>query len=702
MISDSADHCIICNDEFCLSIESDCTGKHGRKFFGQSCYRKYLTGKIDDRAYGNLCCMYPSCREPLSAEFIQACVSSEKYEKYTTEKETVNKAVLLTAGSKYLKIRRFCQFSYETSLSAFRRTVTDSRRCPNCRFIIEKDGGCNHMTCQVCGHEFHWCCGQKYKNNNHLEVLCILVRFLLPTLAVLIPFLLFLWYLGLPILSTISSTLPSALPVGMVIRKFLCLCLYFIGFFFHYDFLAFDQYGKFDSTVLYLGFISWLIFEASNGFLDDISFGHFIKQSQLATHAFERLSARIVLDLVNSFQTSDYTIEFAEISYNVLWLGCCNVAENVQFIFCLIAHFCFRGMVRRLFNPKRTKYRNDQSYVEKEKFWISISKGAEFGYLMYTYINEGSGSSTVLSIAFSIVYVPIICFTALAIDESSPIRPKSRILNDLLNLRYREIIKDAPSLVLFALGVRISIVNFLPRNSVISALLSTYRSYASQHSFLSFINFLACSFLSFMKLSTSSFLSFMKLSCIFDSTQCGLSDIEIFNFYAVLIKYAILNGGFLFLSRSFGSGSRSLNSGEKVSLLFINVLCTLAEIDKAPVIATGAFKIYLCFFTAEFIWSHIDKYSAWWWWSIKKEIVSILFILFLIVCGSSEDMSSTIARELMYYRSIISSVFGLLQAILSLVFGLLQVFNQVQVPLVKILSLFGIGSISWYYFSYVV
>jgi len=31
---------------------------------------------------------------------------------------------------------------------------TSVKSCPNCRATIEKDDGCNHMTCR-CG--YHWC-----------------------------------------------------------------------------------------------------------------------------------------------------------------------------------------------------------------------------------------------------------------------------------------------------------------------------------------------------------------------------------------------------------------------------------------------------------------------------------------------------------------------------------------------------------------
>lgn len=39
---------------------------------------------------------------------------------------------------------------------------TGRKRCPSCRVMIEKNQGCQHMTCKKCTHQFYWCCGGDY------------------------------------------------------------------------------------------------------------------------------------------------------------------------------------------------------------------------------------------------------------------------------------------------------------------------------------------------------------------------------------------------------------------------------------------------------------------------------------------------------------------------------------------------------------
>jgi hypothetical protein len=39
-----------------------------------------------------------------------------------------------------------------------------TKDCPKCQTSIEKNGGCNHMWCKQCKHEFCWVCLGKKKN----------------------------------------------------------------------------------------------------------------------------------------------------------------------------------------------------------------------------------------------------------------------------------------------------------------------------------------------------------------------------------------------------------------------------------------------------------------------------------------------------------------------------------------------------------
>jgi hypothetical protein len=58
-----------------------------------------------------------------------------------------------------------CEISLDEASEALIQLTT--KRCPNniCGLNVEKDGGCNHMTCQHCRTEFCWTCGLEMPKN---------------------------------------------------------------------------------------------------------------------------------------------------------------------------------------------------------------------------------------------------------------------------------------------------------------------------------------------------------------------------------------------------------------------------------------------------------------------------------------------------------------------------------------------------------
>ena len=38
------------------------------------------------------------------------------------------------------------------------------KKCPKCKARITKDGGCDHMTCRLCKHEYWWSTGKPFRS----------------------------------------------------------------------------------------------------------------------------------------------------------------------------------------------------------------------------------------------------------------------------------------------------------------------------------------------------------------------------------------------------------------------------------------------------------------------------------------------------------------------------------------------------------
>ena len=59
-----------------------------------------------------------------------------------------------------------CDNSLDNSFKKWRDSNT-VRRCPKCKYFIEKDEGCNHITCYNCRYQFCWLCMAEYTSGHY-------------------------------------------------------------------------------------------------------------------------------------------------------------------------------------------------------------------------------------------------------------------------------------------------------------------------------------------------------------------------------------------------------------------------------------------------------------------------------------------------------------------------------------------------------
>jgi ariadne-1 len=195
--------CLICYDNF-HGDEMITFRSCGEHYYCVSCLTSHLNFLISDiQTVGNLHCPAPNCfAEPTESE-VRNLVSESQYNKYLDfaarsilMKETrlrwcplCGEAVICDDANS-IKItcpschRLFC-YDCKTAWHSgpckstllegepesgegrlFQKWLDEKglkvKPCPNCGISIEKNSGCNHMTCNQCGYEWCWLCRGKF------------------------------------------------------------------------------------------------------------------------------------------------------------------------------------------------------------------------------------------------------------------------------------------------------------------------------------------------------------------------------------------------------------------------------------------------------------------------------------------------------------------------------------------------------------
>uniref|UniRef100_A0A6B2L1I9 RBR-type E3 ubiquitin transferase n=1 Tax=Arcella intermedia TaxID=1963864 RepID=A0A6B2L1I9_9EUKA len=176
----------------------------------KNCWRSFAQEQMASNSVLEAFCPYPKCKTPLTETTFQLFLSPEKFEQY---KRLVLDSYVTTSNlrkwcpspgcANYIQLRissnepipvectcsfRFCFQcnDYEIGdhapadcemVSNWIKKAADesenvqwitanTKKCTRCQSHIEKNGGCMHMTCRKCGHEFCWLCRKDWKGHS--------------------------------------------------------------------------------------------------------------------------------------------------------------------------------------------------------------------------------------------------------------------------------------------------------------------------------------------------------------------------------------------------------------------------------------------------------------------------------------------------------------------------------------------------------
>ncbi|KAJ5072679.1 e3 ubiquitin-protein ligase ari5-related [Anaeramoeba ignava] len=194
------DSCLICFEDIDPKTSFSLRCRHP---ICLDCWKDYLTTKIKDGNVNNIICPIHQCYELVHEKLIKKIVSTEMFSKYqwflaksfVEDNPSIKwcpapgcgKAVnssMITRGSnvqcscgyrfcfkcsgeahspstceQYATWNKKCQDDSET----YNWLLANTKPCPKCHTQIEKNGGCNHMTCRKCHYEFCWVCLEDWK-----------------------------------------------------------------------------------------------------------------------------------------------------------------------------------------------------------------------------------------------------------------------------------------------------------------------------------------------------------------------------------------------------------------------------------------------------------------------------------------------------------------------------------------------------------
>mmetsp|Transcript_13200 Transcript_13200/g.24715 ORF Transcript_13200/g.24715 Transcript_13200/m.24715 type:complete len:443 (-) Transcript_13200:4430-5758(-) len=241
--------CPICEEA--LTQENGLALECGHSFCC-SCLNEYMILRITEGKVMTVPCPVHTCRKGVSDDIVGRLVSPELLSKFMYFKErnqlTSNPRLrwcprpdcqgydLGSKNKKHLKCsacqyeycyycgeawhwKKKCKNSSERKLDKW-ASSRNVKFCPNCRLRVEKDLGCNHMSCTQCSYEWCWLCGWEYNPNHFNECPVMKQRYTNPPMSyvfclllapILFPFTPFVLYMLINVLENIEDEIAEQL-----------------------------------------------------------------------------------------------------------------------------------------------------------------------------------------------------------------------------------------------------------------------------------------------------------------------------------------------------------------------------------------------------------------------------------------------------------------------------------------------------------
>ncbi|CAG8577037.1 4875_t:CDS:2 [Gigaspora margarita] len=135
-----------------LAVTTKC--KHD-KTICRNCVERYIDANLNGKGDVFIQCPFEGCKKVIEHNDVKRIANQELFERSCGEKSCYTHDV---PWHENMSCAQYEEKSKESEAATNHYLMKHTKPCPKCGTHIEKNGGCNHMTCKIrsCSYEFCW------------------------------------------------------------------------------------------------------------------------------------------------------------------------------------------------------------------------------------------------------------------------------------------------------------------------------------------------------------------------------------------------------------------------------------------------------------------------------------------------------------------------------------------------------------------